>query len=241
MFYSASGRGDHARLEILASTLCTDTVEEAQSIDSYAPDIRAYIASIAPPVYPFSINQELASQGKQVFDNYCARCHGTYGNNGHYPNLVIPFKEIGTDPEYITAALGKQLKQFGSWLAQSFYGEHSHLEWVPGYLAPPLDGIWATAPYLHNGSIPTIEALLNSAARPQYWTRNFDNSKDYNEQTLGWNYTKLAYGKADTSDPEQRKRLYDTTLQGYSNSGHTFGDGLTTEERQQILEYLKTL
>jgi mono/diheme cytochrome c family protein len=240
MFYSAAGRGDHARLEILASTFCTDTVEEAQAIDSYAPDIRAYIASLEPPTYPFSINQELATQGKVVFEEHCSRCHGTYGKNEHYPNLVIPLEEVGTDPEYVTAAMGGQLNRFGRWLEQSFYGKHSRLAMVPGYIAPPLDGIWATAPYLHNGSIPTVEALLNSAERPRYWTRTFD-SKDYNDKTLGWNYTKLAYGKADATDPEQRRRLYDTTLRGYSNEGHTFGDNLTEEERQRVLEYLKTL
>jgi hypothetical protein len=58
---------------------------------------------------------------------------------------------------------------------------------------------------------------------------------------LGWNYTELAYGKDGATDPEQRKRLYDTTLPGYSNEGHTFGDNLTKEERHRVLEYLKTL
>jgi hypothetical protein len=240
MFYSAGGRGDHARIAILASTFCTDTVEEARAIDSYAPDIRAYIASLEPPSYPFSINQELATQGKAVFEGHCSRCHGTYGENESYPNLVIPLEEIGTDPEYVTAAMGGQLDRFGRWLKQSFYGEHSRLVKVPGYIAPPLDGVWATAPYLHNGAIPTIEALLNSPKRPRYWVRTF-NSKDYNDKTLGWNYTELVYGKDGATDPEQRKRLYDTTLPGYSNEGHTFGDNLVEEERRQVLEYLKTL
>lgn len=241
MFYSAAGRGDHARLEILATTFCTDTVAEAQAIDSYAPDIRAYIASLEPPTYPFSVDKKLATQGKAVFEAQCSRCHGTYGTEESYPNLVIPLKEIGTDPKYVTAAMGGQLDRFGGWLKQSFYGEHSRLARVAGYIAPPLDGVWATAPYLHNGSVPTIETLLNSSERPRYWTRSFDDSKDYNDETLGWNYTELAYGKDGATDPEQRKRIYDTTLPGYSNEGHTFGDSLTKEERRQILEYIKTL
>lgn len=240
MFYSAGGRGDHARFMILASTFCTDSVEEAKAIDSYAPDIRAYIASLEPPVYPFSIDQELAARGETVFEAHCARCHGSYGENESYPNLVIPLEEIGTDPEYVQAAMGNQLDRFGHWMEQSFYGENSRFVIPAGYIAPPLDGIWATAPYLHNGSVPTIEALLNSELRPKYWTWSFD-PQDYNDKTLGWNYTALSHGKDNVTDPEQRKRLYDTTLRGYSNEGHTFGDRLSEEERQQILEYLKTL
>jgi hypothetical protein len=116
----------------------------------------------------------------------------------------------------------------------------SHFVSPPGYIAPPLDGVWATAPYLHNGSVPTLEALLNSTKRPQYWIRTFDSS-DYNDKTLGWNYTALEYGKDGATDSEQRKRLYDTTLPGYSKNGHTFGDHLTDAERRQLLEYLKTL
>jgi mono/diheme cytochrome c family protein len=240
MFYSAGGRGDHARIMVLASTLCTDTVEEAQRIDAYAPDIRAYIASLAPPRYPFPIDQALAAQGEQVFAAHCSRCHGSYGEDEHYPNLVIPLEEIGTDPEYVLATISGQIDRFGHWLDQSFYGELSHFVSPPGYIAPPLDGVWATAPYLHNGSVPTLEALLNSTKRPQYWIRTFDSS-DYNDKTLGWNYTVLEYGKDGTTDSEQRKRLYDTTLPGYSKDGHTFGDHLTDTERRQVLEYLKTL
>src|SRR6185369_347475 len=56
MFYVAGGRGDHARIEMTASTLCTDSVEEAKKIDAYFPDIEAYIASIAPPKYPLPID-----------------------------------------------------------------------------------------------------------------------------------------------------------------------------------------
>ena len=36
---------------------------------------------------------------------------------------------------------------------------------------PPLDGVWATAPYLHNGSVPTLEAVLKSSDRPALWQR----------------------------------------------------------------------
>lgn len=240
MFYTAAGRGDHARLMMLASTLCTDTVEEARAIDAYAADIRAFIASLEPPTYPFAIDKRLADRGRGLFVRHCSACHGTYDANPTYPNLAIGLEAIGTDPELaLTATRGRE-DLFFRWMRNSFYGEQSRLAPAPGYVAPPLDGVWATAPYLHNGSVPTLGALLDSSTRPAYWVRSFDSS-DYNRRTLGWNYTGLPYGKEGARDPKQRARIYDTTLPGYSHEGHTAGDALTAEERSAVLEYLKTL
>ena len=64
MFYNASGRGDHARIMMTASTLCTDTVAEATAIDALFPDVRAYVAALQPPVYPFPVDQPRATRGK---------------------------------------------------------------------------------------------------------------------------------------------------------------------------------
>lgn len=240
MFYTTAGRGDHARHMILGTVLCTDTVAEAKVIDSYASDIRAYISSIEPPAYPFEIDWQLAEQGRNTFEANCARCHGTYGEDWTYPNLVIATAVVGTDSALARASSDKKEDRFVQWVNESFYGELGRLAPAPGYIAPPLDGIWATAPYLHNGSVPTIQTLLDSPNRPKYWTRAFK-SRDYNDKTLGWNYTALSYGKADARDDLERKRIYDTTLPGYSNQGHIFGDALTAQERLQVLEYLKTL
>ncbi|MEL6719462.1 MAG: hypothetical protein AAFP82_12160, partial [Bacteroidota bacterium] len=101
-----------------------------------------------------------------------------------------------------------------------------------GYIAPPLDGIWATAPYLHNGSVPTIDALLNSKTRPTYWKRNIENY-EFDETKVGWKYEEKNDGIG--------KMTYDTSIPGYGNMGHYFGDKLSTEERNAVLEYLKTL
>ena len=113
-------------------------------------------------------------------------------------------------------------------------------------MAPPLDGVWATAPYLHNGSVPTIAALLDSSKRPAYWSRKYDasgtyDSNDYDEATLGWNVTALDHGQSTEADAAVKKHLYDTSLPGYSNVGHTFGDGLSGADRSAVIEYLKTL
>ncbi|MGH8499524.1 MAG: hypothetical protein ACRERV_12075, partial [Methylococcales bacterium] len=97
-----------------------------------------------------------------------------------------------------------------------------------------------TAPYFHNGSIPSLEDVLDSVSRPRYWL--YPNSpSDFNQNTLGWNYRRLDSGKDATKNKQERIRIYDTTARGYSNSGHTFGDQLSREERGALIEYIKTL
>ncbi len=239
MFYSGAGRGDHARIMMTASVLCVDSVEEAEEIDAYFPDVRAYIESLEAPAYPGDIDSALAEEGRGHFEMHCARCHGTYAGEGSYPNLLIPLEEVGTDT-LLAAGTSQFATRFVDWFNGSFYGEIARLEPGEGYVAPPLDGIWATAPYLHNGSVPDIETLLNSETRPTYWTRSFSSS-DYNVETLGWSYTELPSGHAEETDPAARKRIYDTNLPGHSNSGHEYGDVLEAQERSALIEYLKTL
>ncbi|MBA3550290.1 MAG: c-type cytochrome [Nannocystis sp.] len=239
MFYVAAGRGDHARTMMAASTLCTDTVEEARAIDEYFPDIHAYVLGIAAPKYPFVIDAALAKTGEGIFNSTCARCHGTYGAGGSYPNLLVDVGVIGTDP--VLAAGGTQFSdRYLQWFAESFYGELARLEPQDGYVAPPLDGVWASAPYFHNGAVPTVADVLASGARPKYWTRSFD-SKDYDPAKLGWHYSALDHGQDGEPDAAERKKIYDTTLLGYGNGGHDFGDGLAAEQRLAVIEYLKTL
>lgn len=239
MFYHAAGREDHARIMMTASVLCVDTVEEAASIDAYFPDVRAYIASLEAPAYPDPVDSTQASMGEGLFNTYCARCHGTYGANESYPNLVVSLEELGTDP-LLAQGAAQGAARFRDWFHDSFYGEISRLDPAPGYIAPPLDGVWLTAPYLHNGSVPDLETLLDSSSRPTYWTRTFRDG-DYDMATLGWTWTEVDHGHAGEPVPANRIRIYDTTLPGHSNGGHTFGDVLTAAQRAQVIEYLKTL
>ena len=241
MFYNASGRGDHARIEMTAALLCTDSVEEAQAIDASFVDVRAYIETLKPPAYPLTVDEALADEGRTTFEKTCSRCHGTYGSGGSYPNLLISLAEVGTDSTLASGA-GQFASdsRFVDWYNQSFWGQIARLEPKEGYVAPPLDGIWATAPFLHNGSIPTIEALLDSTKRPTYWSRTFD-SNDFDEVALGWNFTALDAGQNAEPNATKRKKIYDTTELGASNAGHRYGDALTDSERKAVIEYLKTL
>jgi mono/diheme cytochrome c family protein len=238
LYYNGGGRGDHARLMMTASVLCVDTVGEARSIDDYFPDVRAYLASLEPPPYPREVDQAMAERGQDVFLATCSRCHGTYGEAGTYPNNLVSLEEVETDPWL--AASAHDGARFRDWFSRSFYGEIASLEATDGYVAPPLDGIWLTAPYLHNGSVPTLRALLDSSTRPTYFTRGYDGN-GYDYEDLGWPYTELDHGHAGEPNQARRKLIYDTTLPGHSNAGHTFGDALTEEDRSAVIEYLKTL
>ncbi len=236
MFYVGAGRGDHARIMMTASTLCIDSVPEARAIDAYFPDIRAFVLGLEPPPWPYALDQARADRGRAVYSSNCAACHGT---PDEYPNLLVALDEVGTDPILATGA-AQFAGDYVRWFNNSFFGELSFLSPARGYVAPPLDGIWATAPYLHNGSVPTLAALLDSSTRPAYFTRSFSTS-DYDDTTMGWRYTTLPAGQDAEPDPDARARIYDTSLLGYGNGGHPFGDSLTADERLDLLEYLKTL
>jgi hypothetical protein len=237
MFYTGMGRMDFCKSFIGASLLTIDGTEKAIEVDEKVEDILAYIYSLEAPDYPFEVDSDLAGEGKVVFENTCSSCHGTYGEQETYPNFLVALESIQTDPElsnhYNTPS--ELNTYFLDWFNNGWFGTFgSPLEIVPegGYVAPPLDGIWATAPYLHNGSVPTLMDMLNSKARPKFWKRSFDNA-DYDTNKVGWNYT-VETGQSD-------KNTYNTNLKGYGNGGHIFGDELTNTERLALLEYLKTL
>src|SRR5262245_32930554 len=202
-------------------------------------DIRAYLLSLEAPKYPLPIDPKLAGQGQAIFNDTCARCHGTYGAKWTYPNKVVPLKEIGTDRRRYDGISRKAGEYYNkSWFA----GDYKAFE-TAGYQAPPLDGVWATAPYLHNGSVPTLYHLLRSKTRPKVFTRSYRTDlADYDAHKVGWKVQVLDRAPdPKKTDPFERRKVYDTTQSGRGNAGHTFGDHLSEQERMAVIEYLKTL
>jgi mono/diheme cytochrome c family protein len=220
-----------------------DTIKNAEAAFT---DIQAYLRSLEPPRYPFAIDRELAQKGEKLFVQNCARCHGTYGDEWTYPNKIVPIDVIGTDRtrfDGISDKVGRHYneswfaKERTGWLADGYVTTKT-----AGYQAPPLDGIWATAPYFHNGAAPTVYHVLNSKARPRIFTRSYRTDKDaYDPVKLGWKVQVLERGADPALSDIERRKIYDTTQPGRGNGGHAFGDKLSEEERMAVIEYLKTL
>jgi mono/diheme cytochrome c family protein len=209
-------------------------------------DIRAYLLTLESPRYPFPIDRTLAARGEQIFLRTCAKCHGTYGEQWTYPNKIVPIDVIGTDRkrfDHLSSKAGEYYNRgwFGreepGWLVDDYKARKPI-----GYQAPPLDGIWATSPYFHNGSAPTVYHVLNSKARPKIYTRSFrTDAEDYDPVKLGWKIEVLDRGAGRRWSAYERRKIYDTRLPGRGNAGHTFGDKLSHAERTAVIEYLKTL
>ena len=233
LYYTGIGRGSMPKLLLQASVLGTPDSSHSRTSVEHFRDVYAWLRTLEAPAYPRPVDADLARAGRSLFRVKCAGCHGTYDDAaGHtYPNKVVNLDVVRTDRLY-----ADYIQQSGivDWYNSSWFAtSHPRSAFVPtrGYVAPPLDGVWATAPYLHNGSVPTLYELLNSAARPERWTRSGDPT-DYDWQKVGWNYD---------PDPKRKKWTFDTAEPGYGNGGHTFGDDLDETDRWALIEYLKTL
>lgn len=232
MYGSGGGRGDQARWAMITSILTLQDSDKLEEIDNRFPDIVAFIKTLEPPVYPKEIDFDQSIRGRDLFNLKCAKCHGTYGEKESYPNLLVDIDVVKTDPR--NGSISNNVG-FSNSIANSWEGQgENKIEAIfsNAYIAPPLDGIWATAPYLHNASIPTLEDLLNSEQRPTFWERSFD-SKDIDYDKVGWQYTERT--------SKENSNTYDTTLEGCGNQGHYFGDNLSAQQRADLIEYLKTL
>jgi len=233
LYWTGGGGGDQARLISQISMVAVQDVAHYEQIEADMVDVLAWIRELEPPPFPQVVDDALVADGALVFEAHCRHCHGTYDEPQTYPSLVIPTSEVGTDPVY--AAGFVEPTDFVDWLQDSWLAETEPYsgDFVPelGYIAPPLDGVWATAPYLHNGSVPDLVSLLDSSQRPVAWARNVGDST-YEMQRLGWPWQAAEPGPSN---------VYDTTVPGFGNGGHLYGDPLTAEERTALLEFLKTL
>ena len=218
------------------------SLEEFRRLEPTFGDLRAFLLSLEPPRYPFPVDSARAVRGKVVFAETCARCHGTYGSDGKYPNKIVPLDVIGTDPARAKGLTDRLVTHYNAtWLGET----HPVNREKGGYQAPPLDGVWATAPYLHNGSVPNLHALLDSSTRPRRFSRPPSTDFEHYDRTrVGWKFAEVsAEDMASTvrRSPFDAKFIVDTARFGMGNGGHTFGDDLEEGERMDLIEYLKTL
>ncbi|HEV8580480.1 MAG TPA: cytochrome c [Thermoanaerobaculia bacterium] len=199
----------------------------------------------------FPINDALAAQGKPVYQHYCAGCHGTREPpfTGERVGKVTPITAIGTDPH----RLDSYTWQLSVNLATNYAGYEKHWGFdkdyphrflryrkTQGYANTPLDGLWLRAPYLHNGSVLNLRELLDPAASPR--TPVFCRGNDvYDPVNVG--FVSNFDPSLDEKDQCGRFFRFDTTVPGNGNGGHEgpkYGTDLPAEQKQALLEYLKT-
>ncbi|MCC5638573.1 cytochrome c [Nostoc sp. CHAB 5844] len=189
--------------------------------------VEDYITELSPPQYPFAVDEKLAAQGSQIFANTCASCHA-FG--GERTGTVIPVDEVGTDRHRLdmwTQQAADTYNHFGDGYPWDF----SQLRKTNGYVSVSLDGLWIRAPYLHNGSVPSLQDLLEKPEnRPKTFYRGYD---VYDSQTVGF----VSEGK----EAERVGFKYDTSVAANSNQGHLYGTGLPSDDKKALIEYLKTL
>lgn len=181
-------------------TLGVDNVDIAVSAFS---DV--LLDKLPAPAYPFDVNENLANKGKSLFEANCLACHRD--NNGKvYKNIgthlgrakiagniittaaVSSFTEV-CSPKATLEMFGKPAKPCGIYKGVSLEGKERFAMTKParhdGYNALPLMGIWAQAPYLHNGSVPTIYHLLMPSKRPDVFIKS---RLDYDTDMLGFDW-----------------------------------------------------
>jgi hypothetical protein len=197
--------------------------------------MEAWLNDAKPPAYPYPINTGLAARGAPIYRDYCARCHGENGANfsGALVGKVTPIEQIATDrhrlDSYSAALCANQNLLYAAYPEDRF----SHFRKTFGYANQPLDGLWLRAPYLHNGSVPTLRDLLNPASeRPAVFYRGYD---VYDPRNVGF----IASVKEENGRAYFK---YDTALPGNGNFGHEgreYGTSLRADEKEALVEYLK--
>ena len=168
--------------------------------------LKDYLRNTPPPNYPFALDGAKATAGKAIFDQQCATCHAS-----DRTGTPLPLADVGTNRDRIDT-WGKDFA-------------------VAANKVQYLDGIWLRAPYLHNGSVPTLRDLLEPVdRRPKVFYRGYDL------------YDPVRGGFVSTgADAEREGTKFDVSQRGSGNGGHTFGVTLPDTDKDALVEYLKTL
>ncbi len=195
--------------------------------------VTAWLWNLTPPTMPFvRIDEAASSRGARIFNAYCFDCHGEGGSR---LGKVEALADIGTSRwrlDSYTEELAELQRAYGqeydAWTLESFRK-------TDGYANAPLDGLWARAPYLHNGSVPTVWDLLQPEnKRPVTFYRGHG---VLDIEKLGI--------RADIERAGGfRSYLFDTSEDGNANHGHSgpaYGTELSEREKLDLIEHLKTL
>ncbi len=189
-------------------------------------DLDAWLKQLAPPKYPMPIDEALAGAGRVVYERACASCHEM---GSEYVGTVIDIAEIGTDPERLITWT-QEAADIANQVVKDLGVTRKNMVKTNGYVAQPLDGVWMRAPYLHNGAVPTMRDLLEPPAkRTVVFYRGYDLVDAVN---LGF----ISQG----AEAERVGFRFDTRERGNGNGGHLYGTDLPQQDKEALIEYMKT-
>jgi hypothetical protein len=189
-------------------------------------EVTDFLLDLHPPAFPFSIDSSKAARGKAIYESKCASCHD-FGSP--QTGQVTPIDIVGTDRHRLDSFTEALVNEFHTYETPPF--KFDSYRKTNGYSNTPLDGVWARAPYLHNGSVPTLWDLLEPAEkRPTVFYTGYD---VYDPKYVGFV----------TSGPgaESAGFKYEICMPGNSNVGHTFGTELKDSDKWDLIEFMKTL
>ncbi len=220
----------------------------------YLLKVETWLQNLEPPKFPGTIDGKNSAAGKIIYDNECASCHGLNGQDfaegqGQL-GAVIDIAAIGTDRarlDNFTFDLSVNEGQlYALWGEERF----ANFRKTNGYAAAPLDGIWLRAPYLHNGSVPTLwDLLLPPDQRPVRFNRG---TTTYDWKNVGFvadapidakGLCFVTRGDAESAcstPPDNHGICAAGACFGNGNQGHEYGILLDDDKKRQLIEYLKT-
>lgn len=200
----------------------------------------AWLETRRPQAFPGAIDPDKAARGAAVYASRCSSCHGTYSGPAvrsrlqRFPNW---HGRVGSDPAR-AAAFTTDLTRYAS---TGGYDAVMDARPTGDYAAPLLSGLWATAPYMHNGSVPTLAQFLLLDPRSERFLvgghrLDFRAVGIAGEDRDGLRVYPAGY------TPWSTPALFDTRRMGRSNRGHEAQfEGLGVAERWDLIEYLKGL
>jgi mono/diheme cytochrome c family protein len=210
-----------------------------QTVDHAAIErVAAWLGDLHPPRSPHQVDAAAAARGRALYMGACAACHGyqdgdRYVFQGELLGKVDPNSKLGTDPgrldSYTEAFRQRQLAELFAGTPYQF----KHFVKTDGYANMPLDGLWLRGPYLHDGAVPTLRALLAPPAeRPAAYVRGIDVIDGKNGGFVS--------PPCQPGQPLPQGFCYDTRLPGNGNGGHVYGTTLSAPEKDDLIAYLLT-
>lgn len=251
-FSDGFGNGERPGWGLAVELTGGQSVENIREMEPKIEKAEQLLELLLPPQYPFPINHSLAHRGKLIFQKNCTGCHGHYNrdlsNNPIYQAPKhIPIEKVKTDSDRLLANT-EEFKRLVKENPLSDLLDYTPLADQPGYFAPRLEGVWARFPYLHNGSVPHLHALLSPPSeRPKIFSlKDAGERYRFDPETLGLTIPEFSsnqYHEMMEDFFEDRRWVYNTRLEGQSNQGHFFGfmKDFSEQDKKEIIEYLKTL